>query len=597
MLGMADLRKRERLRLAEDIARTSREGVWRDADVKPGVLSKTEADHFARRLFSAAEQHLQALLADHSVLYWVCLSRYAHAYRAELCARAATEDGPRTEDGSDLLTRLDLEVGITLEGALHKYGRHDASDLTVSTNEGRRLLQPLSRPKARDFGRLFAATQLCFVMHAGAKHALQRIATGYEVSVDLDAYTVITAETSDDELRTLSTRHAQRTYEYSKAGSMYGALLHPEPTRAWPDADLAIFTYVVNRERGKTVELEGENAIVPPFLFASLDLQQLFNYAVRFEGLFLKHYGVSPVEYFCTWAGVHHVVREQALADPRVLQEPQLHGYTVVAGREDFEARVGGHAATLAGALGKPMRNAERVSVRRLLRDVMTPERAAIDLRFPFKRPLVQYSTSGNVVLDLTEGGLRWQSVLEAIEVGEGKYGHAKGKALEVAVADVVKQLCPEAEMWAGTGSNIHFADGSEGEFDLGVIRGDVLLIGEVKAYSVNWENYYFYRAALRRRTDRLHRATDRLQTHAESLASHPTGLNVVIPDQVRWLVPFVCTAFPEWIPSLDPSMWLSADVPRWCTPTELGRLVSQPDLAGTLATRPFAIPVQRGEQ
>ncbi len=66
------------------------------------------------------------------------------------------------------------------------------------------------------------------------------------------------------------------------------------------------------------------------------------------------------------------------------------------------------------------------------------------------------------------------------------------------------------------------------------------------------------------------------VDTLAERMAKELVGKNFKIPKEVKWIVPIVCSPFPEWIPSSHKKWWLYRDIPRVCKQTELLEVISR---------------------
>ncbi|HET6507347.1 MAG TPA: hypothetical protein VFG42_11210 [Baekduia sp.] len=116
----------------------------------------------------------------------------------------------------------------------------------------------------------------------------------------------------------------------------------------------------------------------------------------------------------------------------------------------------------------------------------------------------------------------------------------------------------------------VKLADGTEREVDASFVAGTTLWLVECKAIAQTPRIEAGDYAALKSRWERLEKHVRQAQTLAAFVATNRKGTNFEVPAVVENVEYCVCTPAPEWIPSDEPDLWLTPEIPRICTPDEL---------------------------
>jgi hypothetical protein len=130
-------------------------------------------------------------------------------------------------------------------------------------------------------------------------------------------------------------------------------------------------------------------------------------------------------------------------------------------------------------------------------------------------------------------------------------------------------------------------------EVDLYAQVQDVLFLIDCKAYSVTRD---YLKGSVRAITNRWGLVQEWLATsdgRAGEIARNPKGANYEIPQEVKFLVPVVCSAFVEFVWTDDAKFYLDAKrtVPRVCSVTEIVEIMKS-DFEH-LRHSAFAVPVR----
>lgn len=125
------------------------------------------------------------------------------------------------------------------------------------------------------------------------------------------------------------------------------------------------------------------------------------------------------------------------------------------------------------------------------------------------------------------------------------------------------------ANIWS-QGRVLHHHDGTSKQVDVAVVAGELLFICEAKSHSMSWAFEIGDDRALAFRKGKMIDALDQAEEKARWIAERRHGTNYEVPAGVRALVPVALSPFVEYIWSASQDLWLTADVPRVCTPTEL---------------------------
>jgi hypothetical protein len=148
-----------------------------------------------------------------------------------------------------------------------------------------------------------------------------------------------------------------------------------------------------------------------------------------------------------------------------------------------------------------------------------------------------------------------------------GDPGAIKGTAFE----DEVKRVAADNGFVPWRTGVVKASDGKQREIDASFTVGSTLFLVECKAFSQNPRIEIRDFVALHNRRSTLkEKYLKQARTLCDFVKDHREDDRIGVPDGVGTFEYAVCTPGVEWVPSRDSKLWLSDDVPRICTPTEL---------------------------
>lgn len=148
-----------------------------------------------------------------------------------------------------------------------------------------------------------------------------------------------------------------------------------------------------------------------------------------------------------------------------------------------------------------------------------------------------------------------------------GDPGSVKGTAFE----QELNRIAAEHGFKPWRTGIVRISDGRSREIDASFIVGRALFLVECKAFSQNPRIELGDYAALQNRWSTLHDTyLDQARTLRDFVRDHRDDERVAVPKQIDTFEYALCTPGVEWIPSRDPELWLTEEVPRICTPAEL---------------------------
>ncbi len=175
-----------------------------------------------------------------------------------------------------------------------------------------------------------------------------------------------------------------------------------------------------------------------------------------------------------------------------------------------------------------------------------------------------------------------------------GGFGQIKGGTFEHDAAEYVKRHLRAGTFWKSS-TLLKFDSGGppEREMDLSIVVGDLLVVVECKSYGVPPMYERAKPEFLWARREKLVEALRQVDSLARRLAASPFGRNYEVPESVQYIVPLVLSPGVEYVEVDDPSHWLTDDVPRVCTPSELIQVLEQGDTEA-FHSKPYTVRVRR---
>lgn len=537
-----------------------------------------------KRLISG---NMERLLSRHSPAYWILLGRYDQRFRWIF---AQTHHNVRNDDLQILISGINALV----DAACLKYGNPRLHDLATSYQTEFPPVIPTGLVTDDDLNALRSAYTLG-IAYDTAHECFIFANRGVPIRVETKPPLVWLAPDA------ISRRHLDvyqnRTSQWVP-GSSFGSLTHWESTPDLPTDSMSVFEFIRVPSTIHPIAHQDQaphnTAYLPPYRRGQIDPTSIWDLLKLFPGAFEKANGSPPSAFFATWISLHRVTEEQFKQKPRIFHGAQLSGLAVLPKLPELITRTLPHAQDLAKNLGQGMnpRRAHEL-VAQCVAALTWKEVRDIDLMAQSLHPPL-ISTPDFTLLELTYSRELLQYLLDSVRRFDGEKSDIKGSLFEQEAEARIKAEFPAAIFWERAKSNLSliFPDGSEGELDLAVLRGNCLLIIEAKSEVLPIGYLRGERDALRKREDQLKKALKQVEGHASKLAAHPLTTSYELPPDVEYLIPVVCTAMPEWL-NLDEKDMLTPKLPRFCTPSELGRFLR--DRGPKYMSRlPFAIKVKR---
>lgn len=168
----------------------------------------------------------------------------------------------------------------------------------------------------------------------------------------------------------------------------------------------------------------------------------------------------------------------------------------------------------------------------------------------------------------------------------EGKIGQIRGDDFENEVEKYFKVNISDFQPWM-CHRKLQFFSGSERDIDVSFSIGQALFVVECKAFSVPPAFDRGEISALQARERKLDDALRQADTLCEMLCKEHKGKNFKLPGAITHLVAIVASPFTEYIPKRSYHYFLTAHIPRVCTPEEIVEFVKYFRLSA-YSSKPF---------
>lgn len=518
---------------------------------------------------AAAEERMKALLASHSRLFWLHVSHRVP---------------PKPLYGATAWTTMLYRTVFSL--AVLKHGRpYDERD-DMDMSSGTLLPRELTH---EDHLAIYQVEQLA-VSYNHAAASYRRVAKG--ATLRRDPGGTFRAD-ADDEIEGLIASIDGRVSKYNEILSPFGstadanaldlfggdaydillcATLNVTQT-PWPEELLNAFGM-----SAKDDPLAG----LPNYLIRWIDLLEVGPVLRAFEDPIREITGMAVDEMLAfLWAlGWRHylAMRDQPFAAYQFMQR----GYWLTTEGERYERTVE-ETAGLAAVWWKN-KVAEDLDeecgkdiVRRgfVALTYTEDDFNGIDLwsRVPSK-PIL--SDGGYIVWDYSAFVQYFRTLFETIGALTGAVGNVKGENFENEVAEAVGKH-PELALWHFQ-QELKAHDGAVREVDVSFVAEDTLFLAECKAVSAHPRLDRGEPEILARRWQKMLDHLAQVDSLRAFLLENPSGANYAVPEHITEIKACVCTPMAEYIPTREPDLWLTSEVPRVCVPAELISVALQKD-------------------
>lgn len=168
----------------------------------------------------------------------------------------------------------------------------------------------------------------------------------------------------------------------------------------------------------------------------------------------------------------------------------------------------------------------------------------------------------------------------------DGEIGQLRGDDFENEVQKYLKQNIHDFQPWI-CHRKLQFFSGLERDIDVSFSIGQALFVVECKAFSVPPAFDRGEISALQARKGKLDAALRQADTLCELLCKERKGKNFELPRAITHIVAIAASPFPEYIPKRSDRYFLTAHIPRVCTPEEIAEFVKHFRLS-SYSSKPF---------
>jgi len=168
----------------------------------------------------------------------------------------------------------------------------------------------------------------------------------------------------------------------------------------------------------------------------------------------------------------------------------------------------------------------------------------------------------------------------------DGKVGQLRGDDFENEVESYLRLSFSDFKPWI-CHRKLQFLSGLERDVDVSFIVGEVLFIVECKAFSVAPAFGRGEEQALQTRQEKIDAALKQADTLCELLSKERRGRNFELGQGVTHIIAIVASPFPEYVSKASGKYFLTAKIPRVCTPQEIVEFIRQFRLS-TYLSKPF---------
>jgi len=193
-------------------------------------------------------------------------------------------------------------------------------------------------------------------------------------------------------------------------------------------------------------------------------------------------------------------------------------------------------------------------------------KRQQIDLSTRGPRPLVLPTWGNGCLVDY----VALSHILETATHFIDTNWTAKGSQFEDYVTSLLRKR--GAVLWECQ-KELTAEDGSKNDVDVSFIFGNTVFVCELRSTGKSFAYEKGDSVALAFRREKIEEAINDSDDLARWLARHPTGRNYSIPSEIAVVVSLAVFPTVEYIWSDNPALWMTNEIPRCCTPSELVRL------------------------
>ena len=510
------------------------------------------------------EQAIQVLAAKHSRYFWLHLAR-----------RLPPEPIGDSSQWAMMLYRRILTLAIL------KHGSATPEDFVTLPDGETTSIMPATITEA-DMVDVYALEYLAHEYNTAAA-AYRRVGKGAKLVVINDDFRAVAESETQALMKLLDARVAR----YGSVSSPFGASIPDElPSESVDEHPFAALGLWPNTSRDMCEAFFAPRGVrfpdPPNFMPGLLPIARFRPFLTGFDEEMLAAMGTTTDVLLACICGIsmHLIARTEAA--PQLVAQMYSTGYLPFTRGEPWEgfrknvadwvmtwwSRVRDEQIEHDAALETIQRGFAALTYR-------SEDFTQISLweRTPFRLFIEQ---DDRVLLDLAAMTDCLSDLFRAVGFNATDPGSIKGKTFE---AEVIRQATEAGFVTWECGRILKLDDDTVREIDASFVVGTTLFVVECKARSQNARVERGEYAAVKARWETLRdKHLGQAETLKNFLEANRTGRNFEIPDSVTTIEHCVCTPAAEWIPSRDPALWFTDEIPRICTPDELIQILSDAD-------------------
>lgn len=327
------------------------------------------------------------------------------------------------------------------------------------------------------------------------------------------------------------------------------------------------------------------------FVLAPVSIRPFYEKMRMFRQSIEEMFGFSPEEFVAFLIGIDRHHRSFWLHNIRSRYSFFQRGYTLMPNREDFRRYLEERYIQVYKHLFGDITTAQASSSFMTMLDRMTyNEEAFADISLWDRTGAKLFlSVPGGLLTDHSVFPPLLESIFSELSTRasiDGSIGQIRGDDFENDVEKHLKANISDFQPWM-CHRKLEFFSGSERDIDVSFFIGQVLFVVECKAFSVPPAFDRGETGALEARETKLDVALTQADTLCELLCEERKGKNFELPGAITHLVAIAASPFTEYIPKQSDRYFLTADIPRVCTPAEIVEFVKHFRLSAH-SSKPF---------
>jgi len=337
--------------------------------------------------------------------------------------------------------------------------------------------------------------------------------------------------------------------------------------------------FFFSKEKYKLLKVEGFPKLKSNYVIYPLNLEDYYKKLKYFERF--KLYNFSPEEFFSFLYALG--LRQFLIIKKDIHHRYQFcqRAYSVIYKRSFIKDLAYFYKECQKEFFGKCLSiKRSTKEVKRLFKIMVYSRNDMNNISLVFRRPIKIFYKINNdeYILDFSFIPFLINDLFYQTTSGDGEFGENKGRIFEEDIKNYIKQNILGIRTWLFR-KTIKFTDGTEKEVDFAFYKKNVLFMIECKARHMPLE---YERGSWQKIRNRFLSDRDDLKKFDKAcnrIAKEKKGLNFEVPSNIRFILPILCTAFPEYIIDIEDYYFLNSEIPRICTPEEIVKYIKETPL------------------